>query len=416
VRSEAQQAERIEALARTAGVDLPAALLGPAEPACPVQELAASGVMWLTGPADGPPVMVDDPIIGSLRVAARAVNALAAPRSPVPPSSAGQILVERAAARSMRRRGTISAGGACRFVPCADGWLAVNLPRRTDIELLPAWLGRADATDWPDVFAVAGARTLDHNVKLAEPLGLAVAAVDFPPDRPPFTLHRLGRAAESVRERLTVADFTTLWAGPLCAHLLGRRGAHVRKIEDPHRPDGARIGDPALFARLHAGHEPVPVDFAAGPDRIRRVVAEADVVLEASRPRALEQLGLSPAEFLGARAGRVWLSITGYGRANGGRVAFGDDAAAAGGLVAWRDGTPQFIGDAIADPISGLYAALGASLALAAGGGIHVDVSMRDASAFVHHGPRCPGAHRLEADGDGWYVWHDETAQRVLAP
>jgi hypothetical protein len=408
--------QRIAALAAAVGVDLPAALADPADPVCPIQELAASGVMWLTGPADGPPAMVDDPIIPMLRVAGRAINALAAPRTPIAPEAVGRLLVERAAGRSMHRRGAISAGGACRFVPCADGWLAVSLPRRTDVELLPAWLGRAGAADWPDVFAIAGARTFEHNLALAEPLGLAVAAVGAPEVEAPFALRRIGAAAEPMPHRPKVVDFTTLWAGPLCAHLLGRSGARVRKVEDPHRPDGARIGDPALFERLHAGHDLVPADFTAERDRIARIVADADVVLEASRPRALEHLGLSPAEFIGARPGRVWLSITGYGRADAGRVALGDDAAAAGGLVAWRDGTPQFIGDAIADPISGLYAALGVSIALAAGGGIHVDVAMRDASAYVHRGPRCPGRHRLEADSDEWYVWHDETSQRVLRP
>ena len=61
------------------------------------------------------------------------------------------------------------------------------------------------------------------------------------------------------------------------------------------------------------------------------------MVIEASRPRALAQLGLAP-EMIPHRDGQVWLSITGYGRAAPERAAFGDDAAVAGGLVGWIDG------------------------------------------------------------------------------
>ena len=60
-----------------------------------------------------------------------------------------------------------------------------------------------------------------------------------------------------------------------------------------------------------------------------------------------------------ARAGRVWLRITGYGTEAGSaeRVAFGDDAAVAGGLVGYDGAGPVFVGDAIADPLTGLEAA-----------------------------------------------------------
>ena len=60
-----------------------------------------------------------------------------------------------------------------------------------------------------------------------------------------------------------------------------------------------------------------------------------------------------------ARPGRVWLRITGYGTDAGSaeRVAFGDDAAVAGGLVGYDGAGPVFVGDAIADPLTGLEAA-----------------------------------------------------------
>ena len=54
------------------------------------------------------------------------------------------------------------------------------------------------------------------------------------------------------------------------------------------------------------------------------------------------------------------MAITAHGFAGPGatRVGFGDDCAAAGGLVRWEDGAPRFLGDALADPLTGLEAAL----------------------------------------------------------
>jgi crotonobetainyl-CoA:carnitine CoA-transferase CaiB-like acyl-CoA transferase len=206
-----------------------------------------------------------------------------------------------------------------------------------------------------------------------------------------------------------------MWAGPLCAHLLGLAGARVVKVEDPDRPDGARHGDPLLFEMLHRGHRRMTVSFARAQDRegLRRLVDEADVVIEGSRPRALEALGLGPSAFCAARPGRTWVSITGYGR-TGSRsnwVAFGDDAAAAGGLLSRdRAGRPVFCADAVADPVTGLFAATAALASMAAGGGHLVDGAMSRAAAYAAAGPGCPRRHVVERAGDGWVCAHDDRA------
>ena len=112
----------------------------------------------------------------------------------------------------------------------------------------------------------------------------------------------------------------------------------------------------------------------------------------ASRPRALAQLGLDANDIVAANAGpQVWVSITGYGRTGEGanRVAFGDDAAAAGGLVVWTDDGPLFCADAIADPLTGLTAAGACVDALRAGGRTLLDVSMAAVSADLT-GPTLP--------------------------
>lgn len=286
--------------------------------------------------------------------------------------------------------GRTSAGGSCRLLRAADGWVAVNLARPDDHACLPALLnllgGARELTD-----AVA-ARPAAETVRHAQLLGVAAAVLASERHRR-APVHRalVGPAGEArTPDGVRVVDFSALWAGPLCARLLGLAGAEVLKVESTTRPDGTRRGNPAFYRHLHHGHRAVVLDFA-DPDAMRAAVAEADVVIEASRPRALRRAGLDARRFLAARPGRVWVSITGYGRDDD-RIAFGDDAAVAGGLVARPSGggtDPAFLGDALADPVTGLYAARAAVRSLRDGGGHLVDVAMAACAAELAEAGRC---------------------------
>ena len=152
-------------------------------------------------------------------------------------------------------------------------------------------------------------------------------------------------------------------------------------MESTGRPDGARRGPAAFFDLLNGRKRSVALDFRTerGAGTLRELVQRADVVIEASRPRALAQLGIEAGEAVRSGGPQVWVSITGYGRTGGAgadRVAFGDDAAAAGGLVVWHDDAPMFCADAVADPLTGLTAAGACLEALAGGGRWLLDVSM----------------------------------------
>jgi hypothetical protein len=323
--------------------------------------------MWLTGEPDGPPRSPGWPLALAMDAAGRHFGV-----------DGAALLGERAAHTGFARRGRVSPGGSCRLVEAADGWLAVNLARHSDVELLPAWIG----VDTPAaVDRAVRTRTVADLDEGAALLGLPAAVLPAAPPAITDPIRVLDDAPARGHDGAPlVVDFSSLWAGPLCAQLLGLTGARVVKVESTTRPDGARFGRASFYDLLHGGHESVALPFAdaAGRAALRVLVAAADVVIEASRPRALAQLGLDAHEAVAG--GTTWVSITAYGRASG-RVGFGDDAAIAAGLVAGRADAPLFCADAAADPVAGLFAAAAAARALAGSRAQLLDVSMRDCVA-----------------------------------
>lgn len=320
-----------------------------------------SGLMRVTGKPDGP-ALVCPAALATAADGALAALATIAPGADFPANGA-MLLGERVRLMGLGRRGRVSPNGSCRLIEAADGRIALSLAREDDWSLMPAWL-EADISGWEAVEAAIASRPARELVERGIELGLPIA-IDLPPRpaRPWF------EASEPVATRHHgrpfVVDLAPLWAGPLAASLLGMAGGRVVKVESVRRPDGARQGHAGFFDLLNGGKESVAVDFATseGRDALRRLIDRADIVIEGSRPRALAQLGLD-AEASVAN-GTLWISITGHGRtgAAADRVGFGDDAAVAAGLssaMATGWGEPLFAGDAIADPLTGLHAALAA--------------------------------------------------------
>lgn len=346
---------------------------------------ARSGAMWLTGRRDGPPLEVDGDPAGVIESALSEL-----------PGDADlpgvRVLSERAALLSLGRQGISTAGGAGRMLPTTDGWVAVSLARPADFELLPALIERAVEDPWPDLARWAGRTAAADIVDRASLLGLPAAAVPEGPRPPrrPGVIRTPGGGAREPRNRSRVLDLSSLWAGPLCAHLLGRLGYDVVKVESIHRPDGARRGDPRFFDLLHAGHRSVALDFgtAEGRATLRHLVSRADVVIEGSRPRALRQFGLHAEDVVAA--GTSWISINAYGRAPDDelRVGFGDDVAAGAGLVGRDASGPVFAGDALADPLSGVLAGAAAAAALSHSSAALLDISMHDVAVAAAVTPR----------------------------
>ena len=366
---------------------------------------ASSGAMWLTGRPEAGGLGPPEPLIGRLAHLADLISERSGRlgrRVEVDPLAH---LCQRAAYHGLSRQGATSCGGATRLLAAADGWVAVTLNRPDDVEAVPAWLEGPVPNNgevWPALEAAVGGRTVAELVERAGWLGLPVAALPAGPqdgggsDRSlPVARSTVGsRAAPVSLTDLVVVDLSALWAGPVCTRLLADAGAAVVKVESCDRPDGGRRDGTGFFDRLNHGKASVALDLRStrGRATLERLLTAADVVVESSRPRALEQLGIYADDVLAAQHGpRLWLSITGYGRCGPARqrVAFGDDAAVAGGLVS-RDGSgPCFCADAVADPIAGLVAAAACLDALAGPERGLLDVSMAGAAAWCA-GPTRP--------------------------
>jgi hypothetical protein len=357
--------------------------------------------MALTGRSDGPGLGGPGALVDLVDRASCVLNRAAKG------SGSGEIigdglalLGERAALSGLGRGGSTSCGGSTRLVPTADGWLAVSLARPDDVAALPAWLGRDVPADdpWPAVYEGVSERTsrvLDEGAAL---LGLPIAALGSvdPPAEATFDLPlraesvtpegpRRAGDPTSIADALVV-DLSALWAGPLCGQLLAACGARVVKVESVARPDGARLGPRAFFDLLNGAKQSVVLDLATvrGRRNLERLLGAADVVIESARPRALEQMGILAAHLMRRPTGpRVWVSVTSHGRTGpeAQRVAFGDVAAVAGGLVSGDERGPCFLADAVADPLSGLVAAAAVVEALSAGGRWLLDAAMAPMAA-----------------------------------
>lgn len=357
-----------------------------------------SGLMALTGRAARAPQMCPLPLAACADGALAALASLG-PGLHAEAGSGAALLGVRARIAGLTRQGAVSPGGTCHLLPCSDGHIAVNLARPDDWSMVPAWLEADCSTGWDAIAPWVAARPAAQLVERARLIGLAVA-LSAPPSPSPWLELAVPGTPASPRKALgkaggpLVIDLSSLWAGPLCGQLLRQLGATVIKVESQVRPDGARRGPPAFFDLLNAGKASVQLDLASPAERaqLARLIDHADIVIEASRPRALRQMGVAAEAWLAAGAGRSWVGITGHGRAEpqAGWIAFGDDAGVGAGLseLMYRaTGERLICGDAIGDPLTGLHAALAAWASWRSGGGhllaLSLDGVLRHCATFA---------------------------------
>lgn len=177
---------------------------------------------------------------------------------------------------------------------------------------------------------------------------------------------------------LRVIDLATLFAGPLCATMLGDFGADVIKVEHPGRPDPSRGHGPTKdgvglwWKLLGRNKRNLTLDLACpgGRDLLLRLAADTDVIIENFRPGTLERWGLGPAELHAVNPRLVLVRVTGFGQFGpyAHRPGFGTLAEAMSGFAAITgepDGPPTLPPFGLADSIAALATSFAVMAALA---------------------------------------------------
>jgi len=120
---------------------------------------------------------------------------------------------------------------------------------------------------------------------------------------------------------LLVLDFTTLLPGPLASLMLAEAGAEVIKIERPGGEDMRRFppfkdGVSAAFAMLNRGKQGLSLDLKSEADRekLKPLIARADIVLEQFRPGVMARLGLGYEDMRAINPKIIYCAISGYGQ------------------------------------------------------------------------------------------------------
>jgi len=200
---------------------------------------------------------------------------------------------------------------------------------------------------------------------------------------------------------IRVLDLSRVLAGPWATQLLGDYGAEVVKVERPGQGDDTRAWGPpwlvddgrresAYFLAANRNKRSIAIDLARseGRDLLRRLAAEADVLIENFKAGTMRNWELDAVSLQDANPGLVYCSISAYAHDSSRAGEPGYDAMiqASGGLMSITGGAdggePQKVGVAIADIMCGMYAASAIAAALVArersGRGQAIEVPLYD--------------------------------------
>ncbi|WP_134740324.1 CoA transferase [Nocardioides sp. 503] len=177
---------------------------------------------------------------------------------------------------------------------------------------------------------------------------------------------------------LRVVELGQLLAGPFCGQLLGDFGAEVIKVEDPGKGDPMRqwgrekpYGTSLWWPVVARNKLSVTADLRteAGQDLVRRIIAEADVLIENFRPGTLERWGMAPETLWETNPGLVITRVTGFGQTGpyASRAGYGSIGEAMGGIryvTGDPDRAPARAGISLGDSLAAVFACLGTLVAL----------------------------------------------------
>ncbi|MEJ8846142.1 CoA transferase [Variovorax rhizosphaerae] len=194
-----------------------------------------------------------------------------------------------------------------------------------------------------------------------------------------------------------IIDLTTFLSGPFCTQILADLGAEVVKIEAPEGDSSRAIpphfvsDDSAYYLGINRNKQSIAVDMkqAEGLALVKRLIGEADVVVENYRPGVAARIGLDIAALREQDPSLIWASVSGFGQTGPwrDRPAYDMIVQALSGVMSMtgEPGRPAVrLGIPAGDMVAGMYAAIAINAALAdrerdeAGEGRVIDVSMLD--------------------------------------
>ncbi|MDO9524259.1 MAG: CaiB/BaiF CoA-transferase family protein [Gemmobacter sp.] len=203
---------------------------------------------------------------------------------------------------------------------------------------------------------------------------------------------------------IRVIELARILAGPWAGQTLADLGADVIKVEAPEGDDTRQWGPPfidregdrsaAYFHSANRGKRSVVADFRTteGQDLVRRLIADADVLIENFKVGGLAKYGLDYASLSALNPRLIYCSVTGFGQTGPYAHRAGYDFIIQGmaGLMSITGepgGQPQKVGVAVTDLFTGVY---GATAILAAiiqrgitGRGQHIDMALMDVATSV---------------------------------
>lgn len=203
---------------------------------------------------------------------------------------------------------------------------------------------------------------------------------------------------------IRVIELARILAGPWAGQTLADLGADVIKVEAPEGDDTRRWGPPfithegetsaAYFHAANRGKRSVTADFrtAEGQAAVRRLVAEADVVIENFKVGGLAKYGLDYAGLSAINPRMIYCSITGFGQTGPYAHRAGYDFVIQGmagvmSVTGTPEGQPQKVGIAVADILTGVYATTAILAALhqrgQTGVGQHIDMALMDVTVAL---------------------------------
>ena len=198
---------------------------------------------------------------------------------------------------------------------------------------------------------------------------------------------------------IRVIDVTQVMAGPFCAMLLCDMGADVIKVEAPGGDATRGWGSPTgseseAFNAVNRGKRGIVVNLKTDPgcDLVRRLLRDADVLIENYRPGVMDRFGLGYTAIATQHPRLIYASISGYGQTGPYRAQGGFDLVAQGAsgimsVTGEPERPPVKAGVPLTDLGAGLFAVSGILGALhhryASGRGQHVDTSLFEAGVAL---------------------------------